>query len=86
MILQGIGFIYGAEGLDISGLSSFAAVGVAYLLAFESSNNLKVDPEENIEYDRLIVNEYLGLKNGIINQSAILLSSYGCLTCMNCKA
>ncbi|XP_073278802.1 galacturonokinase-like [Primulina huaijiensis] len=80
-----IGFIYGAEGLDSSGLSSSAAVGVAYLLAFESSNNLIVDPAENIEYDRLIENEYLGLKNGILDQSAILLSSYGCLTCMNCK-
>ncbi|GMQ07449.1 hypothetical protein CsSME_00051627 [Camellia sinensis var. sinensis] len=33
----------------------------------------------------LIENEYLGLKNGILDQSAILLSSYGCLTCMNCK-
>ncbi|KAK6131757.1 hypothetical protein DH2020_034554 [Rehmannia glutinosa] len=80
-----IGFICGAEGLDSSGLSSSAAVGVAYLLAFESANKLIVSPTENIEYDRLIENEYLGLKNGILDQSAILLSSYGCLTCMNCK-
>lgn len=80
-----IGFICGAEGLDSSGLSSSAAVGVAYLLAFESANKLIISPTENIEYDRLIENEYLGLKNGILDQSAILLSSYGCLTCMNCK-
>ncbi|CAK9170673.1 unnamed protein product [Ilex paraguariensis] len=33
----------------------------------------------------LIENGYLGLRNGILDQSAILLSSYGCLTCMNCK-
>ncbi|OIT39442.1 PREDICTED: galacturonokinase isoform X3 [Nicotiana attenuata] len=79
------GFICGSEGLDSSGLSSSAAVGVAYLLAFESANGLVVCPTENIEYDRLIENEYLGLKNGILDQSAILLSSYGCLTCMNCK-
>ncbi|KAL3642831.1 hypothetical protein CASFOL_013646 [Castilleja foliolosa] len=85
-IKQGIiGYICGAEGLDSSGLSSSAAVGVAYLLAFESANKLIVSPTENIEYDRLIENEYLGLKNGILDQSAILLSSYGCLTCMNCK-
>ncbi|PHT42526.1 Galacturonokinase [Capsicum baccatum] len=56
-----------------------------YLLAFESANDLVVCPTENIEYDRLIENEYLGLKNGILDQSAILLSSYGCLTFMNCK-
>ncbi|KAK2980487.1 hypothetical protein RJ640_007743 [Escallonia rubra] len=84
---QGItGFIYGSEGLDSSGLSSSAAVGVAYLLALESANNLTISPEENIEYDRLIENDYLGLKNGILDQSAILLSSYGCLTFMNCKS
>ncbi|KAG6431579.1 hypothetical protein SASPL_109658 [Salvia splendens] len=85
---QGIvGFIRGEEGLDSSGLSSSAAVGVgvAYLLAFESANKLKISPTENIEYDRLIENEYLGLRNGILDQSAILLSSYGCLTCMDCK-
>lgn len=80
-----IGYICGSEGLDSSGLSSSAAVGVAYLLALEDANNLTVSPEENIEYDRLIENEYLGLRNGILDQSAILLSSYGCLLCMNCK-
>lgn len=80
-----IGFICGEEGLDSSGLSSSAAVGVAYLLAFESANKLEISPTDNIEYDRLIENEYLGLKNGILDQSAILLSSYGCLTCMDCK-
>ncbi|KAK7358455.1 hypothetical protein VNO77_00383 [Canavalia gladiata] len=80
-----IGYINGSEDLDSSGLSSSAAVGVAYLLALEYANNLVISPTENIEYDRLIENEYLGLKNGIMDQSAILLSSHGCLMCMNCK-
>ncbi|EOY32088.1 Galacturonic acid kinase isoform 2 [Theobroma cacao] len=85
-LAQGIiGYICGSEGLDSSGLSSSAAVGVAYLLALESANNLTVSPTENIEYDRVIENEYLGLRNGILDQSAILLSSHGCLTYMNCK-
>ncbi|KAK6941752.1 GHMP kinase, C-terminal domain [Dillenia turbinata] len=65
--------------------NNLTQVGVAYLLAFEIANNLTVSPSENIEYDRIIENEFLGLKNGILDQSAILLSSYGCLTCMNCK-
>ncbi|PSR85218.1 Galacturonokinase [Actinidia chinensis var. chinensis] len=86
LLTQGIiGFICGSEDLDSSGLSSSAAVGVAYLLAFETANGLVVSPTENIEYDRMIENEYLGLKNGILDQSAILLSRSGCLTCMNCK-
>ncbi|KAL8152531.1 hypothetical protein V2J09_010291 [Rumex salicifolius] len=85
-ISQGItGVICGSKGLDSSGLSSSAAVGIAYLLAFESANKISVSPTENIEYDRLIENEYLGLNNGILDQSAILLSSYGCLTFMDCK-
>ncbi|KAF3452688.1 hypothetical protein FNV43_RR03121 [Rhamnella rubrinervis] len=85
-LFQGfVGYISGSEGLDSSGLSSSAAVGVAYLLAFENANNIMVSPEENIEYDRLVENEYLGLKNGILDQSAILLSRYSCLLCMNCK-
>ncbi|XP_044471126.1 galacturonokinase [Mangifera indica] len=85
-LAQGIiGYICGSENLDSSGLSSSAAVGVAYLLALESANNMKVSAIDNIEFDRLIENEYLGLRNGILDQSAILLSSYGCLTCMNCK-
>ncbi|CAH2054160.1 unnamed protein product [Thlaspi arvense] len=83
---QGIvGYISGSDGLDSSGLSSSAAVGVAYLLALENANELSVSPTENIEYDRLIENGYLGLRNGILDQSAILLSSYGCLTYMDCK-
>ena len=36
------------------GLSSSAAIGIAYLLAFESVNNLDVTREQNIELDRLI--------------------------------
>lgn len=79
------GFICGSEGLDSSGLSSSAAVGVAYLLALESANHISVSPAENIEYDRIIENEYFGLRNGILDQSAILLSSRGSLTCINCK-
>ncbi|KAL6191841.1 hypothetical protein ACLB2K_038230 [Fragaria x ananassa] len=85
-LVQGIiGYICGTEGMDSSGISSSAAVGVAYLMALENANNLIVSPEENIEFDRLIENEFRGLRNGILDQSAILLSSYGSLLCMNCK-
>ncbi|URE22392.1 GHMP kinases C terminal [Musa troglodytarum] len=60
-------------------------VGIAYLLALETANCKIIAPEENIELDRLIENEYLHLKNGILDQSAILLSKYGYLTWMDCK-
>lgn len=80
-----IGFISGSDGLDSSGLSSSAAVGIAYLLSLESANNLFISPSENIELDKLIENAYLGLRNGILDQAAILLSKYGYLTLINCK-
>jgi len=67
------------------GLSSSAAVGVAYLLAFEAVNGISVTQEENIELDRLIENEYLGLRNGILDQSAVILSRDRHLTVLDCK-
>jgi galacturonokinase len=67
------------------GVSSSAAVGVAFLLAFEDVNGLDVSPDENIALDRMIENGYLGLRNGILDQSAVLLSRRGHLTLVDCK-
>lgn len=80
-----IGYISGVKGLDSSGLSSSAAVGIAYLLALENVNELVVSPVDNIQLDKSIENKYLGLENGILDPSAILLSRYGYLTFMDCK-
>ena len=66
------------------GLSSSAAVGVAYLLALEDVNDLRVSPRENILFDQCIENSYLGLRNGILDQSAILLSRRRHLTWIDC--
>lgn len=69
----------------VEGLSSSAAVGVAYLLALECVSDLEVAPSENIELDRRIENDYIGLQNGILDQSMILLSKAGRLTSMDCR-
>ncbi len=66
------------------GLSSSAAVGVACLLALEECNGLSVTADQNIRLDLAIENEYLGLHNGILDQSGILLSRKGHLTLMDC--
>ncbi len=73
-----------AGKLHGGGVSSSAAVGVAYLLAFEEVNGLRVAPEENIRLDQEIENGYLGLRNGILDQAAILLSRRGHLTWIDC--
>src|SRR4051812_30056570 len=73
-----------AGKLHGGGVSSSAAVGVAFLLAFEEANNLDVAPEENVALDQEIENGYLGLRNGILDQAAILLSRHGHLTRIDC--
>lgn len=72
--------------MPIGGLSSSAAVGVAYLIALEAANGLEVTPEENIEHDRYIENVYLGLKNGILDPSIILMSDRDHLTFLDCQS
>jgi galactokinase len=67
-----------------SGLSSSAAVGVACLLALEDVNALRVAAGENILLDQAIENDYLGLKNGVLDQSGILLSRKDYLTLVDC--
>jgi galacturonokinase len=44
-----------------------------------------VTPSENIELDRRVENEYLGLHNGILDQAAVLLSRRGRLTQIDCR-
>ncbi len=71
---------------DVGGLSSSAAAGVAYLLALEAANGLDASSAENIELDRVIENDYIGLNNGILDQSTILLSRAGHLTHVDCES
>ena len=72
--------------MPIGGLSSSAAVGVAYLLALEAVNGLQVTPQENIGHDRYIENVYLGLRNGILDPSIILMSDRDHLTYLDCQS
>jgi galactokinase/galacturonokinase len=72
--------------MPIGGLSSSAAVGVAYLLALEAANRLSATPGQNIQLDRYIENEYLGLNNGILDQSIILMSDERHLTYLDCQS
>ena len=82
---QGIvGVIHGELGE--MGLSSSASVGLAYLLALEAANGIEVTPDDNIRFDQSIENDYLGLNNGILDQSAILLSRRDHLTVIDCRA
>ena len=79
-----IGVVGGS--MPIGGLSSSAAVTVAYLLALEAANDLSVDERENVDHCRYTENRYIGLNNGILDQSVILYSRHDHLTRIDCAS
>lgn len=71
--------------MPIGGLSSSAAVTIAYLLALESANGLEKSPNENIALVTRTEHEYIGLNNGILDQTSILFSQCNHLTRIDCQ-
>ncbi|MDR3591498.1 MAG: galactokinase family protein [Negativicutes bacterium] len=70
--------------LPIGGLSSSAAVTTAYLMALCDVNELNVSKEELIQHSHWVENGFIGLKNGILDQSANILSLDKHLMYMDC--
>lgn len=60
--------------LPVGGLSSSAAVLVAYVMAFAKANEISLTPMEVIKIASEAEREYIGLNNGILDQSCIVLS------------
>jgi galacturonokinase len=81
---QGVSILVDGQ-LSEAGISSSAAVGLGYLLALSLSNGIELDNAALIEFDRIIENDFIGLKNGILDQSAITLARKGQLTVIDCK-
>jgi galactokinase len=81
---RGLVGVIGGE-MPIGGLSSSAAVTVAYLLALEALNQIHLPPLDNVSLVRYTENMYIGLKNGILDQSVILCSRQDHLTLIDCQ-
>eukprot|EP00897_Mesotaenium_endlicherianum_P010526 jgi/Mesen1/9501/ME000633S08858 len=79
-----VGLVDGGASMHGSGISSSAAVGVAYLLALEHVNGLHLSPEENIQLDRQVERGYMGLSNGVLDPAALLLSGRHRLAVIRC--
>lgn len=60
--------------LPIGGLSSSAAVLVAYVMALTKANNIVLTPQEIIKITSEAEREYIGLNNGILDQACVVLS------------
>jgi len=70
---------YGINGLikgslPIGGLSSSAAVLVAYVMALSDANNIRLTRMEIIRITSEAEREFVGLNNGILDQACVVLS------------
>ena len=70
--------------LPIGGLSSSAAVTTAYLMALCDANEIDVSKLDLIQYSHWVETQFIGLKNGILDQSANILSMDNQLLVMDC--
>ncbi|MFO0417451.1 MAG: galactokinase family protein [Pseudomonadota bacterium] len=70
--------------MPIGGLSSSAAVTIGYIQALALANNLSPTPIEVIKLVREVENGYLGLHNGILDQSVIIGGRVNHLTVVDC--
>ncbi len=69
----------------IGGLSSSAAVTTAYLLALCDVNEIEISKLDLIMYSHWVEASFIGLKNGLLDQSMNILSRDGFLTIMDTK-
>ncbi len=68
-----------------AGLSSSAAVLVAYLLALTRVNEINISREEVSGLVQKAENEYVGVASGRLDQSIILFAEHGHLTRVDCS-
>ena len=59
--------------MPIGGLSSSAALLCGFVMAVEKVNNLGLDKMQIIKYASLAEREYVGLRNGILDQACVVL-------------
>lgn len=68
-----------------SGLSSSAAVLVAYLFALAKVNDLELSRQQTADLVQKAENSYVGVASGQLDQSIILYSNRGSLTRVDCS-
>ena len=82
---------HGLEGviqgsLPVGGLSSSAAVLIAYVMAFAKANDITLQPFEVVKIASEAEREYIGLNNGLLDQACIALSKKNQLLFLDCDS
>lgn len=70
--------------LPVGGLSSSAAVLIAYVMAFAKANGIRLQPFEVAQIASEAEREYIGLNNGILDQACIALGKKNELLFLDC--
>ena len=82
---------HGIEGviqgsLPVGGLSSSAAVLIAYVMAFAKANDIALQPFEVVKIASEAEREYIGLNNGLLDQACIALGKKDGLLFLDCDS
>ena len=72
--------------LPVGGLSSSAAVLIAYVMAFAKANDTTLQPFEIVKIASEAEREYIGLNNGLLDQACIALSQKNQLLFLDCDS
>ena len=72
--------------LPVAGLSSSAAVLIAYVMAFAKANDITLKPFEVVKIASEAEREYIGLNNGLLDQACIALSRKNQLLFLDCDS
>ena len=72
--------------LPVGGLSSSAAVLIAYVMAFAKANGISLKPFEVAQIASEAEREYIGLNNGLLDQACIALGKKDGLLFLDCDS
>lgn len=72
--------------LPVGGLSSSAAVLIAYVMAFAKANGITLKPFEVAQIASEAEREYIGLNNGLLDQACIALGKKDGLLFLDCDS
>ncbi|MBR1538801.1 MAG: galactokinase [Bacteroidales bacterium] len=72
--------------LPVGGLSSSAAVLIAYVMAFACANSITLAPFEVMKIASEAEREYIGLNNGLLDQACIALGKKDHLLMLDCES
>ena len=72
--------------IPVGGLSSSAAILIAYVMAFAKANQITLEPFEVMKIASEAEREYIGLNNGLLDQACIALGKKDHLLMLDCES